>query len=90
MAEQVTLVGSLDQATSLRNPAFSGDREDVGVLKMKMMENIFYWFAWLITKRKNNLLHSILQLVKLKSVEIVELKSTIITILNKKQHKIKQ
>jgi hypothetical protein len=42
MAEQVTLVGSLDQATSLRNPAFSGDREDVGVLKMKMMENIFY------------------------------------------------
>jgi hypothetical protein len=62
----------------------------VGVLKMKMMENIFYWFAWLITKRKNNLLHSILQLVKLKSVEFVELKSTIITILNKKQHKIKQ
>jgi hypothetical protein len=42
MAEQVTLVGSLDQATSLRNPAFSGDREDVGVLKKKMMENIFY------------------------------------------------
>ncbi len=62
MAEQVTLVGSLDQATRLRNPAFSGDREDVGVLKM--MENIFYWFAWLITNRKNNLLHSILQLVK--------------------------
>ncbi len=49
MAENVTLVSSLDQTTSLRNPAFSGNREDVGVLKKKMMENVFYLSTWLIT-----------------------------------------